>query len=82
MGTTLRSMEDVLAGGGSNTLVLIGQVCVAIGVSLMVNERMKREVHIACEREAQLLNTSDKSAFSSSYPNIATLASRYQQVIR
>ena len=55
-------MEDVLSGGSSNSIVLIGQVCVlatvlrvsywqiavAVAVTIMVNARMKKEVHMVC----------------------------------
>eukprot|EP00052_Salpingoeca_macrocollata_P007431 m.59849 g.59849 ORF g.59849 m.59849 type:complete len:401 (-) comp16036_c0_seq1:81-1283(-) len=54
MGTTLRSMEDVLSGKNSNTMVLVSQVLVAIAVTYIINQRMQREVQHACEEEAQL----------------------------
>eukprot|EP00053_Salpingoeca_punica_P019919 m.204638 g.204638 ORF g.204638 m.204638 type:complete len:443 (-) comp17748_c0_seq3:1949-3277(-) len=55
MGTTLRSMEDVMAGKNNNTFVLITQVGIAIAVTYFVNQRMKREVTLACESEQKLV---------------------------
>lgn len=52
MGTTLRSMEDVMSGKNSNSIVLIAQVLITLAVSYIINVRMKREVHTACEQEA------------------------------
>ena len=45
MGTTLRSMEDVMAGKSNNSIVLFAQVIIALAVSYLVNVRMKHEVH-------------------------------------
>eukprot|EP00050_Salpingoeca_kvevrii_P007702 m.297970 g.297970 ORF g.297970 m.297970 type:complete len:460 (+) comp13750_c0_seq1:384-1763(+) len=53
VGTTLRSMEDVLSGKNSNTIVLFSQIGVAFALTWFVNQRMKREVHNACEMETQ-----------------------------
>eukprot|EP00051_Salpingoeca_urceolata_P026966 m.479484 g.479484 ORF g.479484 m.479484 type:complete len:538 (+) comp21465_c0_seq1:599-2212(+) len=51
MGTTLRSMEDVLAGKSNNSVLLIVQVVAALGVTYFVNHKMKSEVQQACKRE-------------------------------
>lgn len=65
MGTTLRSMEDVMAGKSSNSIVLIAQVLITLAVSYIINVRMKHEVHTACEQEAkarsELLASSDST---------------------
>ena len=45
MGTSLRSMDEVLSGNG-NTAVMIAQVLAAILVSYFVNQKMKQEVHL------------------------------------
>lgn len=52
MGTTLRSMEDVLAGKSNNSIVLIAQILITLAVSYLVNVRMKHEVHTVCEQES------------------------------
>ena len=44
MGSTLRSMDDVMNGGGSGTFLLLSQVVLAIVVTIYVNHRMKKEV--------------------------------------
>ena len=45
MGTSLRSMDEVLSGNG-NTAVMIAQVVAALLVSYFVNQKMKQEVHL------------------------------------
>ena len=49
MGTTLRSVEDLLAGKHSNSMVLVCQVLIALGITWFVNQRMKREVSMVWE---------------------------------
>lgn len=64
MGSTLRSMDDVMNGGGSGTFLLLSQVVLAIVVTIYVNHRMKKEVTKACEREAlatQLTNRPNRA---------------------
>eukprot|EP00050_Salpingoeca_kvevrii_P009888 m.5351 g.5351 ORF g.5351 m.5351 type:complete len:483 (+) comp2504_c0_seq1:294-1742(+) len=64
MGSSLRSMEDVLSGKSSNTMVLVSQVFVAVAVTFFVNQRMKREVHNACEQEARTTREQNLQMFS------------------
>lgn len=54
MGTTLRSMEDVLAGKSDNTFVLFVQVAITVAVTWYVNQRMKSEVSKACEHDTMM----------------------------
>eukprot|EP00048_Salpingoeca_helianthica_P011271 m.161663 g.161663 ORF g.161663 m.161663 type:complete len:375 (+) comp15198_c4_seq1:4111-5235(+) len=62
MGTTLRSMEDVLSGKNSNTIVLIAQVLITLAVTYLINVRMKHEVHTACEQEVRAREQAESSA--------------------
>ena len=55
MGASLRSVEDVLAGKNSNSFFLIFQFVLAIALTYYINQRMKKEVHLACEREVRPL---------------------------
>jgi len=52
MGTTLRSMEDVLDGKNSSSILLFAQIIIALFVSQIVNMRMKHEVNAVCDHEA------------------------------
>lgn len=47
MGTTLRTMEDVLAGKSDNVFVIVAQVVVALVVSYLVNQKMRAEINKA-----------------------------------
>eukprot|EP00048_Salpingoeca_helianthica_P016642 m.233434 g.233434 ORF g.233434 m.233434 type:complete len:341 (+) comp19135_c0_seq1:147-1169(+) len=47
MGTTLRTMEDVLAGKNDNVFVIVAQVAVALIVSYLVNQKMRAEINKA-----------------------------------
>eukprot|EP00047_Mylnosiga_fluctuans_P016866 m.57007 g.57007 ORF g.57007 m.57007 type:complete len:369 (-) comp6806_c0_seq3:207-1313(-) len=61
MGSTLRSMEDVMAGKQSSGIVLIAQVLITVAVTYIVNMRMKKEVHSVCEQERQARQALEKS---------------------
>eukprot|EP00054_Salpingoeca_dolichothecata_P001502 m.19460 g.19460 ORF g.19460 m.19460 type:complete len:450 (-) comp12242_c0_seq1:53-1402(-) len=73
MGTSLRSMEDVLSGKNSNTPVLICQVVIAVCVTYFVNQRMKREVSQACEREVELVGVGTRPNVSSGMRTVLSM---------
>mmetsp|Transcript_36066 Transcript_36066/g.94567 ORF Transcript_36066/g.94567 Transcript_36066/m.94567 type:complete len:318 (+) Transcript_36066:1-954(+) len=51
LGTTLRSLDEVVKGN-SNAGMMIAQVVMMVWVTWYVNRRMKREMVLACERDA------------------------------
>jgi len=52
MGSSLRNIDDVLAGKSENSLMLYAQVLVIVGITIYINSRIKREMDKQCEEDA------------------------------
>eukprot|EP00038_Savillea_parva_P010707 m.192169 g.192169 ORF g.192169 m.192169 type:complete len:421 (+) comp18584_c0_seq1:210-1472(+) len=63
LGTTLRSLDEVVKGN-SNAGMMVAQVVMMVWVTWYVNRRMKREIAVACERDAMARASGGLSSLS------------------
>lgn len=72
MGTTLRSVEDVISEHSGNYLILVTQVAVTIGLSVYVIRKARRELNKAC-RESEVEMILDRQDIVTSLPKYLDL---------
>ena len=59
IGSTLRSMEDVMADHGSSYFILVAQVLISIALTVYVIRRARKELNKACEESELEIQAND-----------------------
>lgn len=72
MGSTLRSVEDVISEHSGNYLILVVQVVITIGLSIYVIRKARKELNKAC-RESEVEMMLDRREIVTSIPTYLDL---------
>jgi hypothetical protein len=72
MGSTLRSVEDVISEHSGNYVILVVQVVITIGLSIYVIRKARKELNKAC-RESEVEMMLDKREIVTSIPKYLDL---------
>ena len=80
MGSTLRSVEDVISEHSGNYVILVLQVIVTIGLSVYVIRKARKYLNKAC-RESEVEMMLDRNDVVTSIPNYLDLPLQKESIV-